>query len=408
MCHGHGAAGFDLLFEQGDNAAIASEYVAETNGGKAGLAAVGKNLYDHLAQTLGGAHDVGRIHRLVSGDENEFFGMEAISGRGHVQRAKDVILDRLVRADLHQRHVLVRRGMEHDVRPILSEDHIHAVFVADGADHNGQVKVRIIPQKLLLDIIGVILIDLKDHKLLRLVLRDLPAELAADGASAARDQDRFAAQESGDVGQIDLDAVTPQKVEDRDVPDLLNCDLAVGKLEDAGQSLEVAVGLLANLQDIAAILIVRRRNGKNNLLDTVLLHNGGDVVAVARDLDSAQIVAALVEVVVHDTDDVVDRLHAGLKLAQSHRAGVAGADQEGSALHRSVRRANQHAQGAVADPGDADQSDQEQTADDGVTDRKEIQTVNGVDDEFEQADDRTGHGDVHQFIDTCKLPKAVI
>ena len=42
-------------------------------------------------------------------------------------------------------------------------------------------------EKLLLDVIGIVFIDVEDDELLRLILGDLPAEFTADGTAAARD-----------------------------------------------------------------------------------------------------------------------------------------------------------------------------------------------------------------------------
>ena len=54
--------------------------------------------------------------------------------------------------------------------------------------------------QLLLDGIGVVFIDIQQHKALRRMTRDLAAELAADGTAAARDEDRLAGQVALDLG----------------------------------------------------------------------------------------------------------------------------------------------------------------------------------------------------------------
>lgn len=96
-----------------------------------------------------------------------------------MERSEYVIFNGLVRASLHQRHMLVRRSVEHDVRPVLRKQGADPHFVAHGADAHGKVQLRMRAVQLLLDGIGVVFIDIQQHKALRRMTRDLAAELTA-------------------------------------------------------------------------------------------------------------------------------------------------------------------------------------------------------------------------------------
>ena len=73
-------------------------------------------LDDQLGDRLRRAHHAGRIHRLVGGDQDEALDAVLASACGEDPGADDVVLDRLARVRLHQRHVLVRGGVEDEVR----------------------------------------------------------------------------------------------------------------------------------------------------------------------------------------------------------------------------------------------------------------------------------------------------
>lgn len=69
--NGDRAAVGDLLFEKRDHGAVRPQHVAEAHGGKGRLPAP-QALNDLLAKILGGPHDVGRVDRLVRGDQDDF------------------------------------------------------------------------------------------------------------------------------------------------------------------------------------------------------------------------------------------------------------------------------------------------------------------------------------------------
>lgn len=81
-------------------------------------------LHDHLADALARTHDVRRVHGLIRRDEHEGLRAVAVRSLRHMERSEYVIFNGLVRASLHQRHMLVRRSVEHDVRPVLRKQEL--------------------------------------------------------------------------------------------------------------------------------------------------------------------------------------------------------------------------------------------------------------------------------------------
>ena len=84
-----------------------------------------------------------------------------------------LFFDGLVRANLHQRHMLMRRRVEHHVRPVDPHHAVDAAGIAHRADQREQIQLRVRPPQLLLNGIGVVLIDIENDQQLRLGARDL-------------------------------------------------------------------------------------------------------------------------------------------------------------------------------------------------------------------------------------------
>ena len=178
---GHRTALRDLLLEERDDGAVGAEDVTEADRDEVGLRVLPvHHLDDHLTDTLRGTHDVRRVHSLIRGDQDEALHAGVGCGTGGLQGAHDVILDRFVWAHLHERYVLMCGRMEDHVRLILLHHAADTVRVPAGADEGHEVQLRVLHDELLLDAVRVVLIDVEDDELLRLVACDLTAELRAD------------------------------------------------------------------------------------------------------------------------------------------------------------------------------------------------------------------------------------
>ena len=78
----------------------------------------------------------------------------------------DIILDGLTGADLHKGHMLVGRCVVDNIRAVLLKDLINSAAVPDGADDHLQVQAGILLLQFLLDIIGIVFINIKNDELL--------------------------------------------------------------------------------------------------------------------------------------------------------------------------------------------------------------------------------------------------
>ena len=362
--HGNRAALGDLLLKEGDHGTVGTQDIPEADGDELGshipessaegLAPVGliaqvgeelgqlvgtagldlriKGLNNHLAEALRSAHDIRRVHGLVRGDQDKALTAMHHGGVGGLIGPEGVVLDRLAGAVLHEGNMLMGRSVIDNLRMKLRKHLEHSSAVADRADQGHEVQVRIGILQLILDIIGVVLIDVKNNQLLWMVCRDLSAELRTDGPAAAGDENDLPAHEVIDFLHLGTDLVTAEEVLDRDVLHIRDGDIALGKLGDAGHDLQLAVGLLADIQDITALFEGGTRNGKVDLLDLILLDILENRLAAADHGDPVDKTAPLIRIVVHDTDDLLPHVGHALDISKNNLAGAARADEHHAAI----------------------------------------------------------------------------
>ena len=349
----------DLLLEDGHHRAVAAQHIAEADRDKfcpdickmdaviflpcgfipemgeelgdvgclSGFDLLIKGLDDHLAQALAGTHDVGGVDRFVGGDEHKALAVMGHGGIGGLIGADGVVLDGLVGAVLHEGDVFMGRGVIDDLWAIFLKDLEHAAAVADRADQRDQIQIGMCFFQLILDVIGIVLIDIEDDKLFGIVIGDLPAEFRADGAAAAGDQDDLAADEVEDLLHLRLDGLTPQQVLDRDGLQLVDSDFAADQLVETRQVLQLAVGLLADVQDIPAFFRGGTRDGQIDFVDLVLIGILQNGIPAADNRDVMNIAAPFVGIVVNDADNLFRRIGGTGNIAEDHLPGVAGADE---------------------------------------------------------------------------------
>ena len=84
------------------------------------------------------SHDAARIHGLVRRDQHELVDAGTVGHVHQVARADDVVEHRFAWVRLEQRHVLVRSGVEHDLRPEPREHALETVEVEAGVGEDDE------------------------------------------------------------------------------------------------------------------------------------------------------------------------------------------------------------------------------------------------------------------------------
>ena len=330
MRDGHRAAALDLLLKQRDDAAVAAQHVSEAHRNAGHRRGPGEGLDQHLAQALGAAHDVRRVDSLVCRELDE--PLHAVLGGGgqQVLGAKDVVLDGLGGADLHQRHMLVRRRVKDDGRMIGVEHIVQTCFIADGADEGDNRSFgTVLVFQFGFQLIGAVLVDVKNQQTAGLVAHDLTAKLAANGAAAARDENDLVMQVLGNLGIVQLDLVAGEEVCRVQLTEARCHRIAV-----LVNSLRVtdhphaAVGGVAEVDDLAQTVTLDRRDGDDDLENMIFAHQLRYVGDCAAHRYALHTQALFGQVVVNDADRVAEALIFRLAEVDGPRTGVAGADNE--------------------------------------------------------------------------------
>ena len=324
---GHRTAFCDLLLEERDDGAVGAEDVTEADRDEVGLRVLPvHHLDDHLTDALRGTHDVRRVHSLICGDQDETLHAGVGRGTGSLQGTHDVVLDCFVRAHLHERYVLMCGCMEDHVRLVLLHHAADTVRVPAGADEGHEVQLRVLHEELLLDAVRIVLVNVEDDELLRLVACDLTAELRADRSATAGDEDGLPLDHAEDFFVVDLDRFTAEEVEDVDVTELADTDFAVDELVDARDGLQLTATLLTDVEDLRAFFSGRGRDRIDDFRDLVLLYGTEDVVSGADDRDAVEDAALLVQVVVDQADRIALQVLTGEELLDEYPASIARTD----------------------------------------------------------------------------------
>ena len=285
-------------------------------------------MQDHLAESLGSAHEVGGIHSLIRGDHDKLLDAELFRRPHHMVRAENVVLDGLLRAFLHQRNVLVGRRVEHDVRPIHLKQAVNFFLISYGGDLHPQVQpVAPYTPQLLLDIISVVLVNIQNDELLGLIFGDLAAKLAADRTATAGHQHGLPLQEIPQDRRIQLHRLSAKEIFYLHILYRRHAHLAVHQLVNARQTPHTAARFLADVQDLFLILGRCCGNGKDDLRDPFLFDHLWDLLPPADDRYVSNVFALFARVVIDDAADAALQMRCDGDLPQEHPSRLTRADE---------------------------------------------------------------------------------
>ena len=246
-----------------------------------------------------------------------------------VARPEDVVRDGLHRIRLEHRDVLVRSGVEDDLRMVALEDRAHLHAVAAVGEHCAHRRVVALLEKLALDLEERRLALVDEHEPARAEPCELAAQLRADRAAGAGDHDDAILHVRRHELEIDHDLLAPEHVLDLHRTDLAReVEIARDQLVQARQRLHRDALRAAALDDALTHRAGRRRNRDQHLVGLVVAQEVRQVVGRAEHphVDDAR--TALARVVVDEPDRRVRELAVALHLAHHQLARVAGAHDQ--------------------------------------------------------------------------------
>src|ERR1035437_119539 len=253
---GHWPSRLDLLEEGGDDGAARAQHVSESHRKEVAAAVLGGGTHDLLGDALGASHYRRGTHGLVRRYQDERLDRTGDRHRDEVGGAEDVVGDGLDDVLLHERHVLVRGGVEDGVGAEPIEHLSEPPGVPQVGDDRHQVGLWEAPAQLVGDLEDLVLAVVQDEELGRGKGRDLAAQFGTDGAPGAGDQHDLASHQLADSGEVGDDGVATKEVLDGDLAQRLHTHSAVDDVADAGNDARgdsVKGGVLDHLANEGAL-----------------------------------------------------------------------------------------------------------------------------------------------------------
>src|SRR5215831_858703 len=226
-----GSARGNLRLEDRNHAAVAAEHVAETHGHASRADAVrAAGGDDSFAHALGRAHHTDRIDRLVRGDHQQAPHVVLKRYIHQVPGTQDVIAHCFAEMRFHHGHMFVRGRMEDTVYVVPVKHFRQTKTVADIAQGRHQFQLRIFFAKLVFDAEELALRLVECHQTGRLIARNLTAQLRADGARGARDENGSSGDARADWRVVQPDGLAAQQIVYRQVAHLCGQKLSAEQL----------------------------------------------------------------------------------------------------------------------------------------------------------------------------------
>ena len=130
-----------------------------------------------LCHSFGSTHNVGWIYGFIRGNQNESLDSILICHSCRIPGAEHIVLYCLFRISFHKRYVFVCRRMKNNVRTMCAKDFIQSLGIAHGTNLDRNFTIRENVLHLLLELISVILVNIKDNQFSRAKCCNLTTQL---------------------------------------------------------------------------------------------------------------------------------------------------------------------------------------------------------------------------------------
>ena len=197
--------------------------------------------------------------------------------------AKNIVLNGFVWTALHQRNMLVGRSVKHHLWPVLFKDLIHTGLIPHRADFHPQIQpISVYPHQFLLDIIGVIFVDIQYNQSTWMAHGNLPAQLTADGTAAPGHHHHLILQKVRYHRFVQLYRGSSQQILYLNIFHRREADLTVEHLVQTGEHPKATTSHLTDIENLC--LLVRRYGGncKNDLCNAILLNSRLNLFSTAH------------------------------------------------------------------------------------------------------------------------------
>ena len=171
----HRTSCLHLFFKQRNNASITSQHIPESYDHVFCSGIFAEGLYDHFTHTFRCTHDIGRVYCFIRRDQYKFLYPVLVRSSCCLISTKHIVFNGFIRTVFHKWHVFMGCRMKNNIRSIMLHDAFNSTCISNRTYQYFQLQIWILTNQLLLNVIGIVLIDIKNDKKLWIVGSDLTA-----------------------------------------------------------------------------------------------------------------------------------------------------------------------------------------------------------------------------------------
>jgi len=260
----------------------------------------------------------------------------------HQARAANIDADRLGRVDLKHGDVLVRGGVEDQLRLVLGEQRAHPPFVGDVCQHrqNDVFAALAGAAEFGHQIVQAALVVVQHQQLDRRIVEKLAAQFGADRPGGAGDQHDLPSHRRHIDVFVPAYRLAAKQIFRRDLAQQRGRHGTVELGEDIRDGVDPRRCLLAVSQHVRKIRAGDVVDGDYDQVNVVRLDNRRDILPAAEHAAALDEHARFARVVIDEADDLVLLVRVGRAVLQTqrrHAAGLAGADDQDALFGGLVR-----------------------------------------------------------------------
>ena len=194
-------------------------------------------------------------------------------------------------------------------------------------DQYYQIQMGIFGTKFLFNVVGIVLIDIKDHQSFRSVGCNLTAKLTTDRTATTSYQNGFSTDVAENLIHIYLNRISSEKVFHCHVFHFAEGHFSGDELVHTWKNLHFTFGFLADVQDISSLCRTCAWNCQKNLVDFIFLCTCENVITTAYNGHTLHITSPFIRVIVNNTTNLSLWLFGTFHVAENDLSCLAGTDQ---------------------------------------------------------------------------------
>ena len=215
MCNCNWSTCFHLFLKKRYYTSITSKYISKPYNYIFCSGILTKCLHDHLTHTLRSSHDVCWIYRLIRRNEDKFLYSILIRCSCSLISSEYIIFNRLIRTIFHKRYMFMCCRMKYNIWAIIFHYTFNSACISNGPNQYFQFQIWIFSYQFLLNIICIILIDIKYDQKFRIMGCNLTAKLTTYRSATTGDQYSFIAYILSDTFHINIDGISSKQILNR-------------------------------------------------------------------------------------------------------------------------------------------------------------------------------------------------